>query len=93
MDARKYRTCGHGCVRRGSAPERTRLNAGATKTVFGAGISATPLFHRFIGRIVDPAKTPLPHRSPVAGPYLTRASISFQHLCSDTTFRDGGNIA
>ena len=44
MEARKYRTCGHGCVRRGSALEGTRLNAGATKTRLVAEIRATRYF-------------------------------------------------
>jgi hypothetical protein len=50
MQARKYRTGGHGCVRRGSALERTRLNVDATKTTVVAEISATPVFHRFLCR-------------------------------------------
>jgi hypothetical protein len=44
VEARKYRTCGHGCVRRGSALEGTRLNAGASKTTLVAGIRATRYF-------------------------------------------------
>jgi hypothetical protein len=44
VEARKYRTCGHGCVRRGAALEGTRLNAGATKTTLVAEIRATRYF-------------------------------------------------
>jgi hypothetical protein len=44
FEARKYRTCGHGCVRREPAQERTRLSAGATKTTFVAEIRATRYF-------------------------------------------------
>ena len=44
MEARKYCTCGHSCVTRGSALEGTRLNAGATKTTLVAVIRATRYF-------------------------------------------------
>ena len=70
MEARKYRTCGHGCVRRGSALEGTRLNAGATKTTLVAEIRAhatSPVPSRGWG--VEQGRTPLPHE-----PCLTRAS-------------------
>ncbi len=119
MEARKYRTCGHGCVRRESALEGTRLNAGATKTTLVAEIRATRCFtgssagvrelgSAFVrvqlaahvqrqkgddvtgaaasrrsriwssrssrGWVVEQGRTPLSHRSPAAGPCLTRAS-------------------
>jgi hypothetical protein len=41
---RKYRTCGHGGVRRGSALLGTRLNARATKATLVAEIRATRYF-------------------------------------------------
>ena len=120
VEARKYRTCGHGSVKRGSALEGTCLDAGATKTTLVAEIRSTRCFSGcssgfrelrsgFVrvqlaahvqrqkeddamtgtaasrrsriwssrsskGWVVEQGRTTLPHRSPAAGPCLTRAS-------------------
>ena len=72
MKARKNRTCGHGCIRPGSALEGTRLNACRTKTTLVAEIRATRYFTGCSRRSgVEQGRTPLSHR-----PCQTRASAS-----------------
>jgi hypothetical protein len=105
VEARKYRTCGHRCVRRGSALEGTRPNAGPTVQLAAhvqrqneddatTGAAASRRSRIWSSRssrgcVIEQGRTPLPHRSPAAGPGLTRAGDS-QHRCVPILFAMAG---
>lgn len=81
MEARKYRTCGHGCVRR-PAFVRLRLAAHVLRhkeddAVAGAATSRRSRIwssRSSRGCAVEQGGSPLPHWSLTAGPCLTQAS-------------------
>jgi hypothetical protein len=75
MEATKYRTCGNDCVRRGSALEGTRVNAGRTKTTLVADRAKSYFTGSSRRRGVDQGCTPLSHescRTPASGSHSRR---------------------
>jgi hypothetical protein len=74
VEARKYRTCGHGCVRRGAALKGTRPDGAAPSRRSRIWSSRASR-----GWVIEQGLSLLPHRFPAAGPCLTRASGSQPH--------------
>jgi hypothetical protein len=95
VESRKYRTCGHGCVRPGFVRVQlaTRvLRHKEDDAMTGAAASRRSRIwssRSSRGWVVEQSRTPLAHRATPAGPCLTRAGGGQPH-CGPILFAMAG---
>lgn len=95
MESRKYRICGHGCVRPGFAIAQLATHVLRHKeddAMTGAATSRRSRIwssHSSRGWVVEQGRAPLPHRSTPAGPCLPRADGG-QPQCRSILFAMAG---